>query len=751
MDSWTAEEYSFSDDNDPLRSPMASSVPDAVDYVLDLAADWEAHIESNYRDAWEEYNRIWRGRWSEEDKTRATERSRIVTPATQQAVESSVCEIEEATFGQGKSFSIRDKNEAQNPQAPPMPPQGPMGPQGPMPPPGPMGQQQGPMPQGPMAPPQGPMPPPGPMGPQGPGPMAPPMLPPPTPFLMSSLEKQLDDEFKISRVRSAVSEVLINAAVTGTGIAEIVTEEMERKTMGTQPVMDGQLSAYGVYTKNKVTVTLRPVQTKNFYIDPLATSVATAKGCIIDEFVSSHLVAELQRSGVYKDVWVGDAPSDVDIEADEELPTHVNTGKVRLTKYFGLAPRATIERANMTDEELEDYWAEVDSGQLESEDPDDMVECIIVIGNEGVLLKAEESPYMMQDRPIVAFQWDVVPGVFWGRGVVEKGYNSQKALDAEIRARNDALALTVHPMMGIDATRIPRGHKPQVGAGKSILTNGNPSEVLMPFKLGSVDQISFTQAAELQRMVQQSTGAVDGAEFAAGMGSNNKTGATSMAMGAVIKRQKRTLVNFQEQFWLPFVQQAAWRFMQFSPEEFPVKDLDFVSESSLGIMGREYEVAQLTQLLQTTSDKSPMYGMIVQSIVGHMNLSNRDELIAKLELASQPDPKQQQMQEQMHQMEVAEKQETIKYIGAQAIESQARGSKYAAEAQAVPEKTEIAKIEAITRNINQGTQDDSEFAKRLQIAEIALKEKESNRKDKEVEAGIAMRRSLSQAPKEPKI
>ena len=31
-----------------------------------------------------------------------------------------------------------------------------------------------------------------------------------------------------------------------------------------------------------------------------------------------------------------------------------------------------------------------------------------------------------------------------------------KALDAEMRARIDALALTTHPMMAVDATRIPR-------------------------------------------------------------------------------------------------------------------------------------------------------------------------------------------------------------------------------------------------------------------------------------------------------
>ena len=43
-----------------------------------------------------------------EDKTRDSERSRIISPALQQAVESSVAEVEEATFGRGKWFDISD-------------------------------------------------------------------------------------------------------------------------------------------------------------------------------------------------------------------------------------------------------------------------------------------------------------------------------------------------------------------------------------------------------------------------------------------------------------------------------------------------------------------------------------------------------------------------------------------------------------------------------------------------------------------
>ena len=66
------------------------------------------------------------------------------------------------------------------------------------------------------------------------------------------------------------------------------------------------------------------------------------------------------------------------------------------------------------------------------------IESIVIVANSGILLKAEVNPYMMKDRPVVAFPWDVVPGRFWGRGICEKGYNAQKALDTELRARIDA-------------------------------------------------------------------------------------------------------------------------------------------------------------------------------------------------------------------------------------------------------------------------------------------------------------------------
>ena len=42
------------------------------------------------------------------DRERRSERSRIISPALQQAVESNVAELEEATFGRGKWFDVSD-------------------------------------------------------------------------------------------------------------------------------------------------------------------------------------------------------------------------------------------------------------------------------------------------------------------------------------------------------------------------------------------------------------------------------------------------------------------------------------------------------------------------------------------------------------------------------------------------------------------------------------------------------------------
>jgi len=434
----------------------------------------------------------------------------------------------------------------------------------------------------------------------------------------------------------------------------------------------------------------------------------------VDEFVSLHHVEQLQEQGVYKDVYVGPAAPDTDLEPDQDI-TIYNDDKVRLTKYYGLVPRELLNAAMSEDDE---------EAVPEEDSESRYVEAVVVIANGGILLKAEANPYMMTDRPVVAFPWDVVPGRFWGRGVCEKGYNSQKALDTELRARIDALSLTIHPMMAIDATRLPRGAKPEVRPGKMVLTNGNPKEVLQPFNFGQVSQITFAQAGALQQMVQQATGAVDSAGIAGSVNGEATAAGISMSLGAIIKRHKRTLINFQQSFLIPFVKKAAYRYMQFDPENYPVADYKFNASSTLGIIAREYEVTQLVQLLQTMDRQSPLYNTLIQSIIDNMNLSNREELLAAMAQAMQPNPQQQQIAQAAQQAQLEFQQSQTAALAAQAQESQARAVKLAAEAQVVPQELEIDKINAITRNLREGDAEDKEFERRMKVADTLLKEKQ---------------------------
>ena len=626
-------------------------------WVSDKCLSWRNHFESNYAEKFDEYYRLWRGQWAAEDMMRQTERSKIISPALQQAVESSVAELEEATFGRGKWFDIEDDVADQEKRD------------------------------------------------------------------IALLRETLYKDFKKNKVRKSVAECLINAAVFGTGIAEVVLQEEKEFQPATQPVMGGDLTAVGVNVVDKTCVKLRPVMPQNFLIDPLATSIEEALGCAVDEFVSLHQVERLQEQGVYLDADISTSAPDFDIEPDKDLAVF-EEDKVRLTKYYGLVPRHLLEAAQTNeDEELETLNIEEDSDSY-------YVEAIVVLANEGVLLKAEANPYMMGDRPVVAFPWDIVPSRFWGRGVCEKGYNSQKALDTELRARIDALALTIHPMMAMDATRMPRGAKPTVRAGKTILTNGNPSEVLQPITFGNVSQVTFGQAAELQKMVQTATGAIDSAGIAGSINGESTAAGVSMSLGAIIKRHKRTLINFQESFLIPFISKAAHRYMQFNPERYPVADYKFHTSSSLGIIAREYEVTQLVQLLQTMQPDSPMYSQLIMSIVDNMNLSNREDLMLALKRANEPNPQAQQAQEAMQQAQVEFQRSQTAALQGQATESQARAQKLSAEAQAVPAELEIDRIKAITANLKEGDADDKEFQKRLKISEQLLKEREVAVKEK---------------------
>ena len=664
---------------------------DLSSWVMAQCDEWRDHYNNNYEKKFKEYYRIWRGIYDPADKTRPSERSQIISPATSQAIESSVAEIEEAPFTRGRFFDIRD--DIVIPETPSQE----------------MSEQEAMILQAEMQQKQI------------------------EKIKIKHLRDKLDQDFKDQKIRKQMGEVLINAAVFGTGIAEIVIDIENEKKAASQQM--GDVMAHGITEREKTVVKLKPVLPQNFLIDPIATSVNDSIGVAIDEDVSPHSIRILQEQGVYKDVTVGSTSTpDDNIEADPTLVEQPDN-TVRLIKYFGLVPRKMLDEyegitsLSELDEVIEETTDLGDVEEITEVDEDIMidepyyVEACVVIANGSTILKAQENPYMMSDRPIIAFPWDVVPSRFWGRGVAEKAFHSQKALDTELRARIDALALTNAPMIAMDGTRMPRGAQPEVRPGKILLTNGDPREVLQPFNFGQVSQITFAQAEALQRMVQTATGAVDSAGIPGSINGEATAAGISMNLSAIIKRHKRTLVNFQESFLIPFVKAAACRYMQFDPESYPVEDYVFEVTSTLGIIAREYEVTQLVQLLQTMSQESPIYPLLVKEIVDNMSLSNREELNQMIDASMQPDPQQQEMAQlsAQTQMEFTQSQ-TAALIG-QAKESEARAKKADAETKAVPVRLENDRIEAIADIKRADGELDKDVKASLKIAETAIKEK----------------------------
>ena len=641
----------------------SSSDKELAAFVVAHCDRWRDSRDQNFLDDWKEYERIFRGEWASEDKTRDSERSRLISPATQQAVETRHAEIMEAIFGNGEFFDIKDDLKDYNGN----------------------------------------------------------------PMDVQALRALLMEDLTVNKIRKSVDQVELMAEIYGTGIGEIIVKTDTEYVPSTQAIPGSEQAAYGVTEKQYFCVKINPVNPKNFLIDPNATSIEDAMGCAIEKFVSIHKIVEGMEKGIYRKVDIGPTGNDDDLEVTQEV-IQFQDDKVKLLTYYGLVPREYLEDLENNGEEVIDLFPD----DSVADNYSDLVEAIVVIANDGLLLKAEKNPYMMKDRPVVAYQDDTVPNRFWGRGTVEKAYNMQKALDAQLRSHLDSLALTTAPMIAMDATRLPRGAKFEVKPGKAILTNGNPAEIMMPFKFGSTSPESAATAREFERMLLMATGTLD-SQGMVSQASRDSTGAgMSMAVSGIIKKYKRTLTNFQEDFMVPLIKKVAFRYMQFDPERYPSVDMKFIPTATLGIMAREYEQQQLIGLLQTLGPNTPVLPIILKGIIANSSLSNRAEMEAALTQMSQPDPQAQQKQQMAEQLQMEQAQATTQSLQARAQRDQAEAQKTVVETQLLPEELKAKVISSLSTNI-EGDNAQMQFEQRAKIADLMLKEKDIENKGKIVE------------------
>ena len=574
-----------------------TSHPALVSWLSYRLDSWRTHRDMNYVAKWDEYYRLWRGIWVAQDKMRDSEKSRLISPALQQAVESAVAELEEATFGRGKWFDMKDDLLDKDKQD------------------------------------------------------------------AEYVRNLLQEDLEYTGVKDAICEVFLNSAIYGTGIGKIVVEQnVERVPTDTQI---GETAAYsrGVTEKASLDVKLVAISPKEFLIDPSALSINEALGVAHEVIKPRYLVLEGIKSGIYNDVPLDGDYTINSFGFEEETKQADESDNVKITEYWGKVPKRFLRKKMMKDD-------------FEYSKKEELVEAVVTIVNDSYILRAEENAFMMVDRPFISYQHDIVPNKFWGRGVCEKGFNPQKALDAEMRARIDSLALTTTPMMAADATRLPRGVKFEVRAGRTVLTNGSPRDAIMPLNLGQTDPSTMQQIQLLQSMIQMGTGSSD-----VSVGADRTASGMSMTQAASIKRQKRTLMNFQNTFLIPLINKAMWRKIQFDVERYPVNDYKFIPYSTMGIMAKELEMTQMVQMLQSIPKDSPAFNIILLALFQNSSIHNRDQIVNALMQGSQPNPEAQQMEQAHMQLQMQQAEATIQKTLAEAQEEQAKAVKWQAEAQ----------------------------------------------------------------------
>ena len=612
-------------DNAP-QSQKTTPNQELATWVMEKVNRWRESRDTNHGDHWERYYRIWRGKWDPSLKGKLAERSRIITPATQSAVDQTVAEMAEAVFGRGMWFDLSDPPPAP-PATPPVPGQ---------------------------------------------------PTPPPHPDYVSieeTIRDNLIQDFADSRLTADVIESFYNGALFGTGIAKRVIDTR----------LDG--------TKF---VAWEPVNPDGFVIDTAATTVDEALGCAHETIRPMHEVKLRQESGEYFDEEIGSASGFGATNAlkgslTDMLDVDPQDG-VYITEYHGNVPSKYMPKAEAADKpdvsEVQDADLMEDDGNDGDEDEGpEYIEAVVVIGNGTHLLKAEQNH--LNDRGFIAYQHHRAPNSFWGIGVVEKAFNAQSGLDGEVRARQDALGLTTYPVVGVDATRMPRNLQMVISPGKVYLTNGRPSEIIEPISFGSLNNASFQQSGDMERYVQVATGANDPAKPVNG---NSTASGQSQQSSAFIKRAKLTMQSVDVDFLSPLIRKSILAYNVLNPHRYP-KLPQFTVNSTMSIMAREFEQMQMTNLLAIIPQQSPAFPIILKGIIQNYSGPQKDQIIEAIDKSMQPDPAQVQQTNQMNTLALSKADAEVKKLQAEIQEITERAGLSKAKAGETTVKTQLAPMQ----------------------------------------------------------
>jgi len=451
---------------------------------------------------------------------------------------------------------------------------------------------------------------------------------------------------------------------------------------------------------NTPKLTTQALAPTELIVDPAANSFNESMGIVHHIFVPKHVVERGMDEGKYRSVNLDTSPNFVIRNENEAQPR--DSDYVEIHEWWGLIPVSEVESRQSKDQLSDEAIGE-----------DNLVEAVCTIANEDVVLRCEANPFGA-DRPFVSAQWHTVPRRIWGRGIAEMAYWPQKALDAEMRARIDALAFSTVPMMAVSTRQVPRSERFSARPGRNIPVRGDARTALQPISFGGPDPGTYQQSIELQRMIEVATGQMTAASPLGDM-SRTGSGPLSAVLGASVKRSARTLMNIERDYIVPLIEKAAKRLNALDPNRYPALESRPKINSGIGIMIRELENQQMAQLMTQLPNGAAQLSILRLIVEGSAIrektnvLQIVDQLIEQSMAPDQMTPDQELIMAQLQEQQAAREQSGRETLAGLRIKQ---------------EEAETNRLEATQRHqrelLNLGIKADEAEAKREQ--QLALRE-----------------------------
>lgn len=252
-----------------------------------------------------------------------------------------------------------------------------------------------------------------------------------------------------------------------------------------QPMPTGQMvttrTPYVAYTGPAA----EAVDIENFFVDPLAESVESARYVIHRVYRDKSYIEDQFRKGNYKkppdEIWT------------RFLTEHSSLRREALVE-LGPGGMPSFDKGVIA---IMEFWT------------DNVI--VTVAGSESggfVLLRAEKNPYAHGEKPFVRIVDHLIPHEFWGIGEMEPLEGLQDTFNALWNSRIDNVSLVLQTMFTavMDYVIDPSELVMRPGGVIRLREGIPPNQAIQPLELGEVTESSYKEAAEIERMTEKTTG-----------------------------------------------------------------------------------------------------------------------------------------------------------------------------------------------------------------------------------------------------